>query len=371
MFTKVALLSILGIAAADAQEVGTISSRVECLQSFCGMEEPKCDCFARSCSNAIGMAFEFDVLWWRSENQGFSVGLNESSNGQFNPAVPGSTNIGTILRVFPQWDPGFKLGLGWNSDFDRWDLFASWTWYQNFSKTTTVRSDIALGSISNDGLYPLWPVSNSALYGPYRRAYSSWKMLYNAIDLELGRAYFVTRNLTVRPQWGARGAWIHQKFVSSFTEFLQTTGYDEQDFHGKNNWWGVGPRVGIQSDWLIAQGLRVIGRAATALLYGKTSVYFRSEKEEVGSSALIVDKRFVDSFYEMVPNLQLYMGLGWGQCFCCNKLYVGIDAGWEVNYWWNQFNLPIGVGGVAMPLPTTGNQPVSIEGLTLNVHLDY
>jgi hypothetical protein len=234
-----------------------------------------------------------------------------------------------------------------------------------------VRSDIPIGSVSNDGLYTMWPFTDSSRHGPYRKAFSSWKMLYNAIDLELGRAYFATRHLTFRPHWGVRGAWIHQKFNSSFTQFLQVLGFAQQDFHGKNNWWGVGPRLGLQSDWLLGAGLRILGRAATALLYGKTSVRYLAEKEAVGSSNLIVAERFIDSFYALVPNLQLFMGLGWGQCFLRDKLYVAVDAGWEVNYWWNQFNLPLYTRGLATPLPTIGNQPVTMEGLTVNIHLDY
>ncbi len=341
------------------------------LKSFCGIDEPRCGCFAKNCSDTAGMAFQLDVLWWRAENHGFSVGLNESSDGQFNPNIEGSTNIGTILRVHPKWDPGLKLGVGWNADYDRWELFANWTWYRNHSRTTTVRSDIARGSVSNDGLYPFWPVADTSLYGPYRRAFSSWRMLYSAVDLELGRPFFMTDRLTLNPQLGVRCAWIHQRFRADFMQFLQTAGFSKQEFSGKEHWWGVGPRAGIQSDWLVGGGLRIIGSAAASLLYGKTSVRFFSQKEAVGSDVLTVDRRFIDSFYAMVPSLQIFGGLGWGQCFLRDKLYVAVDAGWEVNYWWNQFNLPVGVRGVSMPLPTVGNQPVTMEGLTMTIHLDY
>lgn len=35
------------------------------------------------------------------------------------------------------WDPGFRLGLGWNTDCDGWDLYLNWTYYHNRSKKST------------------------------------------------------------------------------------------------------------------------------------------------------------------------------------------------------------------------------------------
>jgi len=336
----------------------------------CGLIEPKCGCFARSCPNAGAFAFDFDFLWWRSENHGFSFALNESSEGLFT-TVDGGDNSGSIVRVHPNWDPGWRLGIGWNSDFDRWDLLASWTWYLNHAKQTVIRSDLPLGGISNDGYYPQWPVANFTDFGPYLAAYGSWKMLYNAIDLELGRAYFATAALSFRPCCGVRGSWINQKFISRFGLPLQVGIATKQDFHGKNNWWGMGPRIGIESDWKMGLGIFLLGRASASLLYGKTSVWALSESVAPGSSVYTLDRRFVDAFYALVPNLQLFLGLGWKQCLKCDTVSFGIDAGWEANYWWNQFNLPLLLRTFAVPLPTVGNQPVTMEGLTLNFHVDF
>lgn len=335
----------------------------------CGVEEPKCGCFARGAPNAAGAAFQFEFLWWRAENHGFSTALNERSDGLYT-AVDGGHSVGSILRIVPNWDPGWRLGLGLNSNYDRWDLFLNWTWYQNHAKSTNIRSDLPLG-VSTDGYYPQWPVANFTGFGPYRVAYGSWKMLFNAIDLEVGRAYFATPTLSFRPNCSLRTAWINQKFISRFFQPLQPAIPSQQEFYGKNNWWGIGPRLGVESDWRVGLGIFLLGKASASLLYGKTSVWTTSDSLPAGSSTYLLDRRFVDSFYALVPNLQLFLGLGWKRFLNCNRVALSVDAGWEANIWWNQFNLPVALRTFAAPLPTVGNQPVTMEGLTFDFHVDY
>ncbi len=340
------------------------------LTNGCGIEEPKCGCFARGAPNAAGGAFEFEFLWWRAENHGFSTALSERSDGLYT-TVDGGNSLGSILRVQADWDPGWRLGFGWNSDYDRWDLFLNWTWYLNHNTSTNIRSDLSIGSTSTDGYYPQWPVADFTAFGPYRRAYGSWKMLFNAIDLEVGRAYFATPSLSFRPSCSLRTAWINQKFISSFSQALQPTIASRQQFYGKHNWWGTGPRVGLESDWKIGLGIFLVAKTSASLLYGKTSVWTTSTSQPFGSTEIELDRRFVDSFYALVPNLQIFMGLGWKRFLNCGRVALSVDAGWEANIWWNQFNLPVALRTFAAPLPTVGNQPVTMEGLTLDFHVDY
>jgi hypothetical protein len=65
------------------------------------------------------------------------------------------------------------------------------------------------------------------------------------------------------------------------------------------------------------------------------------------------------------------LGIDWGTCLYCETYYLGINAGWETDIYWNQYNIPSTISGYAAPLPTTGNQAVTMEGLTVNFHLDF
>jgi hypothetical protein len=343
----------------------------------CGVPEKGNCCMARSCSCAHGMAMQFNFLYWRAENHGFSYALNEKTGGQFsgNPD-DGTPMMGRIMRVSPSWDPGFRFGIGYNSDHDRWDLFANWTYYHNHASETNVRTDLA-GQTTFDGYYPLWPVATSAplnnvRFQPFQTVHASWQMWHQAFDLELGRAYFLTKKFSLRPHIGGRGAWIRQKFYDQFSMSLQPFSVvaDQIAFHGRNNWWGVGPRVGLEGNWHVGRGFSLLGRTAASALYGLSKVRFLSIYDVLNPPP-VLNRRFSEVLFQVVPNFQLFLGAGWSTCLRRGQVFFGIDGGWEANYWWNQCNVPVALTQFTSPLPTVFNQPVTMEGLTVNLHLDY
>jgi hypothetical protein len=320
---------------------------------------------------------EFEFLWWRSENHGFSVALDEKSYGNYDGSGDGK-NRGHIVRIPPDWKPGFRLGIGWNSDYDRWDLGADWTYYTNHASVTKVRNDLTVGEPGYDGYYPMWPVANTNfqnLFAPYQVLEAGWHLWQNVFNLDLGRAYSITRHISFKPHWGASGAILKQKFHDLFSVPLNPRGtietVSQSEFHGKNQWWGIGPRVGVEGSWHLGAGLSILANTSAALYYGQSKVRFHSKQIYAPSGSTSVNRKFNDAFYQLVPNLQLFLGLGWGTCLNCDEVFLGIDAGWETNYWWNQCNLPVAVTGYTAPLPSVGNQPVTMEGLTLNIHIDY
>ena len=342
----------------------------------CGVVESD-NCLARGCSNSLGGALEFDFLYWKAENRGFAYAYDQK-NDLYNTGGAAYTspnyNIGSLMRVESKFDPGFRIGAGWNTDFDRWDVFADWTWYRNHSTASHTRSDIT-SSPSAMGYYPIWPAEDTEVTGnsvSYQHVSATWHLWHNAGDLELGRAYYITKALSLRPHWGLRGGWLNQKFKSSMTLPLYTAGLTEYDFHGKNNFWGIGPRVGIQGSWHIDNSSwSVLGKASTSMLYGKTKVRFLTESLASGSTTFVTERDVKDHFTQLVPNLQIFLGIDWSSCLNCDRYYLGINAGWEANIYWNQFDIPAAMRGATAPFATANNHPVSMEGLTANIHLDF
>ena len=345
----------------------------------CGVVEND-NCYARSCACSMGGAFEADFLYWRAENRGFVYAYDQKNPDYLSTATP-NDNVGSLMRLQSGWDPGFRIGLGGNTDFDRWDVFANWTWFKDRVTASHTRSDITTAT-STMGYYPMWPVDQTFAYEsdtafPYQHVSANWKLWHNAIDLELGRAFYITKALSLRPHWGLRGGWINQRFKSSFTLPLYAAlesmpVLSEYDFHGKNNFWGVGPRLGMHSSWHIANSSwSILGKASAALLCGQTQVHFLTESLASGSSAFITEWDMRDQFSQLVPNLQIFLGLDWGSCLDCNRYYLGINAGWEADIYWNQFDLPMALRSATAPLAGANSHPVTMEGLTVNVHLDF
>jgi hypothetical protein len=331
----------------------------------CAQANKKADCcqclyreVPRGCSPEGGVYFSADFLWWRAENHGLSAAFENQSE---------SVSDGSIFRVSPAWDPGFRLGLGWNTSYDGWDLLLNWTWYENNASSTKTRNGIAFGS--QQGFYPMWPHAHSP-YGPFQTAGVTYRILYNAIDFEIGRAVFTSKKLSFRPFWGPRAAWLSQTFQTRFTTPLSNSA-DPQKSEGRDVYWGIGPRAGTAAEWHVGSGFSVVGLVAAAALYGNARVRFQNQ--ELTNGAYVLERKFTDDFDQLAPQLQLLLGLQWGSCLWTDRYYLAFSAVWETNYWWDQMNLPVSLRSASFgsPMPTVGNQPVTLEGLTVNAEFDF
>lgn len=304
--------------------------------------------------NCGGFYVSADFLYWRSENHGFSYAY------ELETTDPVGLNVGDVIRIHPKWDPAFRVGLGWNTTYDFWDVFLNYTWYRNHASETRT---------STNGFIPLWPVS-AATAGEFSTVTANSKFLLNMGDLELGRMVYLTKSIAIRPYWGVRGGTLHQKFSNNFTIPIGLAN-TEETFSARNNYWGVGPRTGVNGEWHLNQGFSVLGKGAGALLYGKTKARTTRNILEVGTTAFTIERQYTDNFYQLVPNLQLSLGLQWQTCFWCEKMFFKMSASWETNIWWDQFNLPYSLSSVTAPFPTVGSQPLTMEGLTVNFEWDF
>jgi len=82
----------------------------------------------------------------------------------------------------------------------------------------------------------------------------------------------------------------------------------------------------------------------------------------------------------MVPVLTGVMGLAWDMCFSCDKMHLGIRAGYELQYWFRQnqrfSNFNTGSAGslgesTAAPRYTRTTGDLALQGLTIDVRFDF
>jgi len=367
MFWKAMPILTIGLVGLQANH-----NQAKSTAPICGLKEN--ECLARSCKCAMGGAFEFDFLYWNAENPGFSCFAYEQKNPYLSypniiSGMP-ENDIGSLVRLDSKWNPGFRIGAGWNSDFDRWDVFVNWTWFKNHSHE----------SETINGFYPpsyvgFLPISIMNQMNPFQNVSSSWRLAYNAVDLELGRAYYITKSLSFRPHWGLRNSWINQKSRTHFYGAMSTYSTNIIDYvaHAKNNFGGIGPRLGIHSQWHIANSSwSILGKASASLLFGETRSHFRNSYLDDQGDDVIIYRDFKDKSFEYVPNLQVFLGLNWGSCWHCDQYYFGISAGWETNIYWNQYIIPAGSqASQIVGLPVHSSEAVTMGGLTANIHFDF
>ncbi len=140
-------------------------------------------------------------IYWQvaQDNMSFAFANSDPYANVANPGLKGE-----YVEMDFQYIPGFKVGGGFNIDYDNWDTSAEYTRLHGSSSTST-SSPTGGFLLANTG--SLWLLSNSQVF---QTASSKFKTNLDFVDWILGRNYFVGKNLTFHPVVGLRGAWITQ-----------------------------------------------------------------------------------------------------------------------------------------------------------------
>lgn len=155
-------------------------------------------------------------LYWNSHQDGTEFAIDNSvfvPGGAITfPEIEQLNNLIDAEYLTPKakWDFGFKAGLAYNSTHDGWDLGVTWTWYRG-SAYSHVEAEVD----DNHTLVPLWSASqitNTNIVWA-RDIEAHWSKRLNLADVELGREFWVSKYLSLRPHIGIRFASIDQIYA--------------------------------------------------------------------------------------------------------------------------------------------------------------
>lgn len=278
---------------------------------------------------------------------------------------------------------GLRVGVGFYLNHDAWNLDFTWTWL-NISDNQQANATTSGGFV-----IPLWLLGEDT-DGNFigQRSGAVWDASYNTFDARIGKPYYVSRYFIVNPHFGIRAAWIDQHFSVDYSGLVGPTpsgfpdntvfaGKNRIVHHGDNDFWGIGTRAGVDTDWLFGKGFGLFGNIAASILYGKFDIEQHLTTPPTLQHPQNVGFDIEDDHYMNVPNFEMALGLGWGRYFNKMKYHVGVKAAYEFHVWFDQFNLRrfwgIGQFNTNPPGgPTTGqignypNDVVSRGNLTLN-----
>lgn len=304
-------------------------------------------------------------IYWQpiQENMELAVSTNLSSA---TPLIPtnGTTNQGSVVNLSTSYEPGFKVGLGMNYDYDSWDTYAEYTWFHNTnSSSVAVTTPGALFPMRN---HPRILVEESPVFTDIS---GSWGLKMDFADLSLARAYWVGTRLSFRPFVGARGAWIRQKQTVTGTTATQT---DVVSNHSTS--WGVGARAGLETNWMMGCGFRFFGNGSADLLFTRYSLrnkeYFSTTSTELLEDVLSTTQSKVNAIR---PHMDLELGFAWGSYFDNNNWHFDLSAGYGFQVFWNQ-NMFRNFTDNAVQSVATSNLPngdLFVHGLNLVLRLDF
>ena len=260
------------------------------------------------------------------------------------------------------FDPGVRGGFGIKTPFD-WDILGQFTYFKH---------DVSQSTGSDRGCIAPY-VPQPFLYGK-----TKWNLKYRMIDLEFGRSISIRKTFSFKSHIGARGGWINQRGTTKYEGRIPVgvippprdvpakALYSEKE-------WVIGPRAGIDTNLFFGStGLNLYGNLAGALLYGDSDNW--GEVWDTDSATLLLEKRgrYKSKIQDLKANLQVAFGLSWGGFIHKENFALCIKAGWEGNYWWNQFQEAVTWRiDDDNPFGFMHNQPLIIQGGVINIRFDF
>lgn len=288
-----------------------------------------------------------------------------------------NTNIrGNYVQMDFDYKPGFKVGGGMNFDHDNWDSSAEYTRLHggNSASTNGPAGGSLLANWGNNHL-----IAKSQLFAS---ASAKFNTNLDFVDWVFGRNYFVGKNLTFHPVLGARGAWITQSMSVHYRNPNTTTlsgsfdgnssilgVYSSQDVYSRVRSWAVGPRTGLEGNWMLGEGLRFFGNGYLDILYTKYKLQNKTAYSTLtGISQYIISKERAGT---VRTHLDLELGLGWGSYFDDNNWHIDLSAGYGFQVFFDQNMFRKSFDNVVLASGTNTNGDMTIQGLTATVRIDF
>jgi hypothetical protein len=305
-----------------------------------------------------------DLLYWKASENGLAYVLK---TGGVEPTHHITDNAVWTAPAF-DWDTGFRVGLGWDTSHDDWDLYFSWT-----------RLHTAAHSHRHAGAGALFATFADPLFTevPIERASAHLTIHLNVLDFELGRSFYVGKSLSIRPHVGFENAWISQHYNTKYHGHTAFNGNpavltDFNDISFRNHFWGIGARAGAHTEWEMRWGLSVCADVALALLHGNFNLKRTSALRHMASTPNITHKSHTDEkFIQARAAMEFFLGAQWDWLFAHDRFHLGIKAGWEQHMYFgqNQIFNPVDSPSTAGKL-VSSNDDLTFQGLTFSLRLD-
>lgn len=301
-----------------------------------------------------------DFIYWKVHEDHLAY---ITSTGQELTATP---TQGKAFQPDFKMEPGFKVGLGLNFEHDGWDSYLQYTWVRarNIKGSATLSSNTIF-------LDTIWEIQVGGV--TINNASVNWDLHYfNVIDLELGRNFYVSRYLQLRPHFGFKGTWQKQFYEVTFQETVDggpTAGNSVTDFMTQSQFfWGFGMRAGLDAGWHFSKSFSAVGEVAISGLYGQFEVSRTNTSHDNTANLFISGNNspfaLSNSFHTIVPVFEWFAGLRWETYTCDNDYHFSLEAGWEEQFWGdqNQFLAFLTEGKI-------GN--LNFQGLTVKARFDF
>lgn len=302
-----------------------------------------------------------DYLFWTVRQENMDYAFPVQFDAQLN-----TISKNRIQNLDFEFGSGFRVGAGLDFKHDGWDT------YVNYTRFYPERMHDSLTADDGEILFPTWHASNFAEFasGTFDFASQHWHFENDVIDWELGRNFFISRYLTLRPFAGLKTAWQEQN-----QRLVYIDDVNHRRFTTKNHvhFWGIGIRCGLNSAWYVyKKNLSIVADFALTGLWSRVKT---SQNQDINFTTSEINPFHPrESFHTIRPVIEWMLGAQWESWLYDNGMKISLRAGWEEQVWFNQNDLleiftNTVVGGIYSTKARGGN--LSLEGLTIRGRFDF
>ncbi len=300
-------------------------------------------------SNGVNLSVRGDLLIWQA-----------TEDNLLNCYVI-DANFTTPRRGFNEvdfeWDCGVRLGLDYALPFDGWDLSFDWTHFITDADSTVK---------NKGGDHIPSPVWGAAFFNEsillLEKSKAHWHLRLDQFDLNLGRSYWVGNYFTVRPNFGLRATWIHQKLN---LDYISTTPSLSIDGALKNHFWGLGLTLGASAEWLFSKSWSLFGTTDYALLFGDFDIDQRGRQ-----AGREVWKQTTD-FDTGKSVLDFAAGFKYQRLFHQDRFGLTLRAGYEYHLYFNQNQFLVSNGNDGFENFTIIRGNLAFQGVMISGQFDF
>lgn len=277
-------------------------------------------------------------LYWQVMQDNMEIAFASNTPAASIPTISSTSGSlqGSFIEPGFKYKPGAQIGLTLRSDHDNWDMSTQYTWLEGSIVDT---SNGPLGGT----LLPTWGHPMVVNNNFYDTADQKWHYSFNLIDGDVGRTFYVGSALVVRSFFGARAGWILQKLQVTYTN-LESTLYNgipgTQNVSVYSNSWGVGPRMGLASNWNLGSDFCLFGNGSIDLLYTdyniKSKTLFQRNAKDGDTAGQIKSMVSREAPRGLRTHLDLEMGISWGTYLHADSFYMLLAASYGFQVFWNQ-----------------------------------
>ncbi|NGX45010.1 MAG: hypothetical protein K940chlam2_00150 [Chlamydiae bacterium] len=317
-----------------------------------------CECYVPAWNDMQcdwGLYLTADYLYWYARDCDQTYGYRVINSGPFRTIDSASGNLSSTrdfltpanaVNMDTKWSSGVKLGLGWNTDCDGWDVYFQWTGYWNDNSDSSSVGVFAnkTPAVGGSALVPQYLIQNTT--GTFfEKIKGEWDFRMNRFDLQIGKRYWLSKCFTLRPYTGIGGIWTETDYdVTAFANTSVITAADSSTLttSGKasieNSNWGAGLLGGVQPTFQFSDCFALYGDAGMALYFGNLKEKNQQSLTQIvdsGTSSILrplnqtIAFTYKNDYYCMTPILDLAIGLRWETYWCDQQYHFAFDLGWE------------------------------------------